>query len=111
MFVEFVAYWRVPIGDSGLLDFYLKVMGTNEPDVLPQLLHKHILRLVGNLAADCGKFCLSHFIPVSKAVNGIILCVISSDADQLPTKPSDENRSRVVASGHLKAMVNLLTDD
>ncbi|KAK3381913.1 GTP binding protein [Podospora didyma] len=69
-------YWRLSIGDSGLLDFYLKVVGTNEQEILPQLLNKHILRLVGNLAADC-----------------------------------DENRSRVVASGQLKAMIDLLTDD
>lgn len=44
------ASWRVPIGDSGLLDLFLAVI----PDAgLPPLLKKHTLRLLGNSAADC----------------------------------------------------------
>ncbi|KAK3375867.1 hypothetical protein B0T24DRAFT_526613 [Lasiosphaeria ovina] len=45
-----LASWRVPIGDSGLLDLFLAVI----PDAgLPPLLKKHTLRLLGNSAADC----------------------------------------------------------
>ncbi|OTB00493.1 hypothetical protein M426DRAFT_324268 [Hypoxylon sp. CI-4A] len=41
--------WRLPLGESGLLDFFLHLIGDNEPssDVA-----KHVLRIIGNSSAD-----------------------------------------------------------
>ncbi|KAL7784339.1 hypothetical protein V8C37DRAFT_396036 [Trichoderma ceciliae] len=41
--------WRVPFGDSGILEFFLRVLAR---DGLKQGLQIHILRLVGNSCAD-----------------------------------------------------------
>lgn len=49
--LRFIASWRVPIGDSGLLEFFLKVLPL---DGLRQSLRMHTLRLVGNSCADTG---------------------------------------------------------
>ncbi|KAL2162317.1 hypothetical protein VTH06DRAFT_7230 [Thermothelomyces fergusii] len=44
------ASWRLPIGESGLLDFVLASVPVTEPR---HPLNKHALRLVGNSCADC----------------------------------------------------------
>lgn len=41
--------WRLPIGESGLLDFFLGILPT--PDLRPRL-RTHALRLIGNSCAD-----------------------------------------------------------
>ncbi|KAF9873432.1 GTP binding protein [Colletotrichum karsti] len=43
------ASWRLPLGDSGIVDFFLTVIVT--PDLRPAL-KKHSLRLIGNSCAD-----------------------------------------------------------
>ncbi|KAL2149243.1 hypothetical protein VTH82DRAFT_8591 [Thermothelomyces myriococcoides] len=42
--------WRLPLGESGLLDFVLSLVPVTEPR---HPLNKHALRLVGNACADC----------------------------------------------------------
>ncbi|EPE31627.1 ARM repeat-containing protein [Glarea lozoyensis ATCC 20868] len=41
--------WRIPLGDSGMLDFFLQVLNTNPPSHSLQI---HMLRLIGNSCAD-----------------------------------------------------------
>lgn len=46
------ASWRLPLGESGLLEHVLSVVPvTEEPQ---HALNKQALRLVGNACADCG---------------------------------------------------------
>ena len=47
-----VVDWRIPYGDSGLLDFFLGLLGEGG---LRQKLHIHSLRLIGNACADTDK--------------------------------------------------------
>lgn len=47
-----LAKWRVPLGDSGILKFFLQVLSTHE---LQTDLKIQILRLIGNSCADTGK--------------------------------------------------------
>ncbi|GJD01277.1 GTP binding protein [Colletotrichum higginsianum] len=49
--ISAVASWRRPLGDSGILDFFLSIVATQglRPD-----LKKHMLRLIGNSCADTG---------------------------------------------------------
>lgn len=55
---DVIVSWRIPIGDSGLLDFFLGVLSV---DGLRQALKIHVLRLIGNSCADTGmlgpRFC------------------------------------------------------
>lgn len=46
------ASWRIPIGESGLLDFFLGILAV---DGLRQSLKIHTLRLIGNSCADEGE--------------------------------------------------------
>ena len=46
------ASWRIPIGESGLLDFFLGILSV---DGLRQSLKIHTLRLIGNSCADEGE--------------------------------------------------------
>ncbi len=48
---EKVALWRLPIGESGLLSFFLGILST---EGLRQSLSIHALRLIGNSCADTG---------------------------------------------------------
>lgn len=41
--------WRLPYGDSGILDFFLKAIASEAPR---QKLQIHSLRLIGNSCAD-----------------------------------------------------------
>ncbi|KAJ4417157.1 hypothetical protein N0V82_006357 [Gnomoniopsis sp. IMI 355080] len=68
-----LALWRSPIGESGILNFFLGILPT--PGLRP-LLRSHALRLIGNSCAD-----------------------------------TDENRARVVESGRINAIIELLHDD
>ncbi len=45
-----LASWRLPIGDSGLLEYVLSAV----PKSPGHALHKQALRLIGNACADCG---------------------------------------------------------
>ena len=47
-----VAAWRLPIGDSGILDFFLSIIAIEN---LRLSLRVHALRLIGNSCADTGK--------------------------------------------------------
>jgi hypothetical protein len=47
-----VASWRLPLGDSGLLQHVLAAVPVKEPR---HPLNKQALRLIGNACADCGK--------------------------------------------------------
>ncbi|PBP17238.1 GTP binding protein, partial [Diplocarpon rosae] len=66
--------WRIPLGDSGILNFFLEIFGVSG-NVLRHDLKIHVLRLIGNCCAD-----------------------------------TDENRSRVVASNHMRSIVLQLQD-
>jgi hypothetical protein len=60
-FASDTASWRLPVGESGLLDFFLStgvfsVEGESGGEVLPLKLKKQALRLVGNTCAECGEF-------------------------------------------------------
>lgn len=46
-----IAKWRIPIGDSGVLGFFLELMASQQ---LQEDLITQILRLVGNSCADTG---------------------------------------------------------
>ena len=46
---ELAVAWRLPYGDSGILDFFLGIIARDD---LPQKLHVHCLRLIGNSCAD-----------------------------------------------------------
>ena len=45
-----LASWRLPLGDSGLLEHVLSAV----PKQPGHALHKQALRLIGNACADCG---------------------------------------------------------
>ncbi|KAK2022337.1 GTP binding protein [Colletotrichum zoysiae] len=45
------ASWRLPLGDSGVLDFFLSVIVSSSHNLRPAL-QRHMLRLVGNSCAD-----------------------------------------------------------
>jgi hypothetical protein len=45
--------WRLPLGESGLLEFVLSAVPIKKEVQHP--LNKQALRLVGNACADCGK--------------------------------------------------------
>ncbi|KAK2049416.1 GTP binding protein [Colletotrichum somersetense] len=45
------ASWRLPLGDSGVLDFFLSVIVSSSHNFRPAL-QRHMLRLVGNSCAD-----------------------------------------------------------
>jgi hypothetical protein len=45
-----LAKWRVPMGDSGILKFFLQILST----ALESKLRIQILRLIGNSCADTG---------------------------------------------------------
>lgn len=54
------ASWRLPYGDSGIVDLFLKIVTT--PNLRPAL-KKHTLRIIGNSCADTGSsltFVYSH---------------------------------------------------
>ena len=53
------ASWRLPVGDSGLLTFFLTTV-LPSPD-LSTSLQKQSLRLIGNACAQCGKSTLFPF--------------------------------------------------
>jgi hypothetical protein len=46
-----LAKWRVPLGDSGILNFFLQIFSTH---TLGINLRIHTLRLIGNACADTG---------------------------------------------------------
>ncbi|EFQ34523.1 GTP binding protein [Colletotrichum graminicola M1.001] len=43
--------WRLPLGDSGILDFFLSIIVSSSHDLRPAL-QRHMLRLIGNSCAD-----------------------------------------------------------
>lgn len=94
------ALWRAPIGSSGILNFFLGILPT--PGLRP-LLRSHVLRLIGNSCADTGRFSSPigdkkpscYFFPQNLAL----------------TQLADENRARVVESGRIHAIIELLHDD
>ena len=47
----YLAKWRIPLGDSGILNFYLDILSTQ---TLQHALKIQVLRLVGNSCADTG---------------------------------------------------------
>ena len=49
-----IARWRVPIGDSGMLDFYLGILPLGGDD--KRNLKLQTIRLIGNACADVGEF-------------------------------------------------------
>ena len=49
----FSAKWRIPIGDSGVLNFFLETLSAH---TLRHTLKIHVLRLIGNACADTGSF-------------------------------------------------------
>jgi hypothetical protein len=55
----FIAQWRIPIGESGILDSFLAILATEGVD---QSLMIHALRLVGNSCADTGKSFFGQFL-------------------------------------------------
>jgi hypothetical protein len=48
------ASWRLPIGDSGIMDLVLSSIPAEEG--LQHPLNRQALRLIGNSCADCGKW-------------------------------------------------------
>ncbi|KAF4629001.1 hypothetical protein G7Y89_g9148 [Cudoniella acicularis] len=80
--------WRIPLGDSGILNLFLEVMSTNS---LIQPLKIQVLRLIGNSCADTGKSCSSEelFVVLTMA---------------------DENRARLVASNFMPSIILQLQD-
>lgn len=85
--------WRIPLGESGLLDFFLDVLavkGAKQP------LKKHALRMIGNSCADTGTVQISRRNP---------------QIDVGLMARTDENRARVVESGSLGSIIGLLADD
>lgn len=61
---KITASWRRPVGDSGLLAFFLTTI-LPSPDLTPSL-QKQSLRLVGNACAECGKLTLSSYCDEGK---------------------------------------------
>ena len=49
-----IARWRVPIGESGMLDFYLGILPLSGDD--KRNLKLQTMRLIGNACADVGGF-------------------------------------------------------
>jgi hypothetical protein len=49
---KLLAKWRIPLGDSGVLDFFLDILKGHD---LRYTLKIHVLRLIGNSCADTGK--------------------------------------------------------
>jgi hypothetical protein len=47
-----IASWRSPYGETGILEFFLRVAATDDVDHDIML---HSLRLIGNACADTGK--------------------------------------------------------
>lgn len=83
-----VAKWRVPLGDSGILNFFLELLSAN---TLRHALKLQILRLVGNSCADTGKL-------------DIRTLFYHTDIE------IDENRARVVASNCMPLIITQLSD-
>lgn len=52
----YTAKWRIPIGDSGILNFFLEIFSGHD---LRHVLRIHILRVIGNSCADTGQMTLS----------------------------------------------------
>jgi hypothetical protein len=48
----FAAKWRIPMGESGILNSFLAILAT---EGVRQPLMIHVLRLIGNSCADTGK--------------------------------------------------------
>jgi hypothetical protein len=48
----FVAKWRIPMGESGILNSFLAILAT---EGVRQPFMIHVLRLIGNSCADTGK--------------------------------------------------------
>jgi hypothetical protein len=46
------ASWRLPLGESGFLEYVLSAVPVKEPQ---HPVNKQALRLVGNACADCSK--------------------------------------------------------
>jgi hypothetical protein len=46
-----LAKWRVPLGDSGILNFFLQIFSTHTLGITLKI---HTLRLIGNACADTG---------------------------------------------------------
>lgn len=53
----FLASRRLPYGETGILDFFLRLIASN--GVSDERLLLHSLRLVGNSCADTGVLCLA----------------------------------------------------
>jgi len=85
---NFSAKWRLPIGDSGVLNFFLEMLSAH---TLRHTLKIHVLRLIGNACADTGTF-----TPLKRL--RIVLTSV------------DENRARVVASNYLPSVIIQLKD-
>jgi len=83
----FSAKWRIPLGESGILNFFLEALRAH---TLRHTLKIHILRLIGNSCADTGKF--------------------PYQFQQLKLIPADENRARVVTSNYLPSIILQLKD-
>ena len=49
--------WRVPFGEAGILDFFLRVVAA---DNVAYDLRLHSLRLIGNTCADIGEHSYPH---------------------------------------------------
>ncbi|ROW07510.1 hypothetical protein VPNG_07106 [Cytospora leucostoma] len=87
--------WRSPLGSSGILEFFLNILPT--PGLRLQL-RTHALRVIGNSCADTG---VCPFTPFSAYIED------RAHACQI----SDENRARLVESGRIQAIIDLLQDD
>lgn len=86
--IGILASWRLPYGQSGILDFFLRLVASSEITDNELLLHS--LRLSGNSCADTGK----------------CVCLIGAIADIL-TYP-DENRLIVVKDNYTLAIIRHL---
>lgn len=82
------AKWRIPLGDSGVLNFFLEIFSGH---VLRHTLKIHVLRLIGNSCADTGKQFRSRL----------------RREDWLW---GDENRARIVASNAMSSLILQLQD-
>ena len=52
LMLTYSAKWRIPLGDSGILAFFLDLLKSH---ILKYNLKIHVLRLIGNSCADTGK--------------------------------------------------------
>ncbi|KAK2051270.1 GTP binding protein [Colletotrichum caudatum] len=71
------ASWRLPLGDSGVLDFFLSIIVSSSHNLRPAL-QRHMLRLVGNSCADTDEN--RERVVASKALPVIISFLADDDA-------------------------------